>query len=190
MNKYTLLFVPLALALSACGEKPEEAATAPEAAEEAAAAAATDQMECETQVIPAVCISIHANPKIQLNTAAMMTLPPSACVAAGTTVEFTITPDPGALNTVEIWPKDPADTWLVGKNSGSSDKIEITVPTSVPNKTNHDYGWTVNTTGRCVDPRMRVDDQGPIETENPEDAGVNIGETIDKDMDKAELPDD
>jgi hypothetical protein len=187
MNKNALLLIPLALILSGCGEKPEEAATAPEAAEEAAA---PEQMACVTRVIPPNCIPIHANPIVMLNTSGMLAVPPNACVAAGTTVEFTITPDPGALNTVEIWPKDENDTWLAGWNSGSSDKIVITVPASVPNQTDHDYGWTNHTTGECVDPRMRVDDQGPIEAESPADAGVNIDETLDENMDKAELPDD
>jgi hypothetical protein len=189
MTKNALLLIPLALILSGCGEKPEEAATDPEKAEGAATAAASDQTECETQVIPPVCIPIHANPKIMLNTNTMMTVPPNACVAVGMTVEFTITPDPGTLNTVEIWPKVAADSWLAGTNSGSSDKILITVPTSVPSKTDHDYGWTYRTTGKCVDPRMRVDDQGAIETKSPTGAGVNGEEALDEDMNKAELPD-
>jgi len=185
--KITLLFIPLPLILLGCNGQPEEPVAAPEAAE---ATAAADAGTCEKRVIPPVCIPIHANPKVQLNTSGMVATPPNACVAAGTTVEFTITPDPGVPNSVEIWPKDAADTWLAGTNSGATDKIVITVPASVPNKTDHNYGWTNHSTGRCIDPRVRVDDQPPIETEKPMDAGIEIDDTMDGEMDKVQLPDD
>ena len=186
MNKNALLLIPLALILSGCGEKPEKA----DKADKAAAAEATEQVECKTENIPPVCIPIHANNKIMLNRNPMKTVPPSACLSAGTTVEFNVHPDPGVTDTVEVWPKDKADTWLAGTNSPDSSKIVITVPGSLVNGSEYYYGWTDLTTGECVDPRMEVDNQDPIETQNPEQSGVNIDEVIDEETNKAALPDD
>ena len=183
MKKNALLLIPLALVLSGCAEKPEEAETA-------ARAEATGRTGCEEQTLP-VCLPIHADPKITLTLGGMVTAPPNACIKPNTEtpIEFTIAPDPGEINTVEIWPKDEEDTWLAGWNSGPSNKIVIVVPAS-PLGTKYDYGWTNHKTGRCVDPRISVGDDEPVETQSPGQAGPDIDETLDENSDKVVMPDE
>ena len=190
MNKNALLLIPLALVLSGCGGKPDEPATAAEEAAEVAEAKGAEDTGCETRDIRKVCLPIQANPKINLNTNSMKANPNNGCVKAGSTVEFRITPDPGELNTVEIWPKVEADTWLAGWNSEESDRIFIKVPSDVTQGTDHDYGWTDHITGKCVDPRVRVDDTGPVETQSPQKPGIDVDETLDENAGKVATPDD
>lgn len=78
------------------------------------------------------------------------------CVKAkdGKTIVFHLVPSSkNAEGSVQITPKNAADTWLTGTNVTNEDYIFIPIPDGVSG--DHDYKFSV-TKGGCVDPRVRV----------------------------------
>lgn len=166
MNKNVLLLVPLGLVLAGC-PKP-------------------DTEECFDHHIPPTCLPLAAGAPINVVRAQMKAVPPNACVQPGQVVTFELQPTPTGTNTFFIEPKDSNDTWLSGTNYPNADEITITVPNDMSLMgTDHDYGLRDTETGKCADPRVRVETL--IEEQKPVAAPE---QTLDEEMDKAELTDD
>ena len=120
------------------------------------ACAPAPQKHCKTIAIP-VCTAGPANPTINVNThsAGNPVSPPNACVKAGATVSFNVTPTPSSTTSVATVPKNPAHDWMnAGNTSGSPGSFSFTVPDPIA-PGNYDY-LVVTGKGFCVDPRIRV----------------------------------
>ena len=86
------------------------------------------------------------------------------CIRArkGKVIIFKITPkNQNAKDTVEIFPKDPAnDWWLAGKNSPNKNRIIILVPEDSDVEESFEakeYYYGFRTSTKCVDPRVSVE---------------------------------
>ena len=168
MNKNVLLLIPLGLVLTGC-PKPD-----------------SDPEDCYEHTIPTKCLPVNASAPIKIVRAQMKSVPPNACVQLGQEVKFQLQPVPSETNTFFIEPKDDNDTWLSGTNYPDAGEIKITVPSDVSLlNTDHDYGMRDTETGKCADPRIRVETL--IEEMEPLESAE---QTLDEGMDKVELPDD
>jgi hypothetical protein len=101
------------------------------------------------------CTGKPNDPKVTLNLNTMKANPPNVCARPGLTIDVKLVPEPAALGSVAVVPKNFLDTWLIGTNSVDKGKIEIEIPDSVPEGTDHDYGF-VTSAGKCADPRAHV----------------------------------
>lgn len=97
-------------------------------------------------------------PIVTINAQTKEVHPKYVCAARESVIEFRVVP-PGKtkVGSVAIKAKDPMNTWLIGTNSPRNKRIEVTVPPSVENETDHDYNIIFDD-GYCIDPRVRVDD--------------------------------
>lgn len=94
-------------------------------------------------------------PQVNLNTNTLSATPYCVKAKKGTFIIFRLTPhDKNELGSVEIFPKDPDDTWLEGTNDPYKDLIIISVPGTLE-PGDHDYG--IKTSDKCVDPRVSVE---------------------------------
>ena len=116
------------------------------------ACAPAPQKQCKTIAIP-VCTAGPANPTINVNThsAGNSVSPPNACVKAGATVSFNVTPTPSSTTSVATVPKNPAHDWMnAGNTSGSPGSFSFTpIVATVP-----DPAQCRECTGHCAGLRL------------------------------------
>jgi hypothetical protein len=142
MKLHHLVACSLALLLAACAQDEGPADTV-----------------CKKIELPGnlpTCPNDAAHPTVTLNTTALTVTPPWACANKGTAIEIQITPTPDEAGTVLIAPKHTTNHWLAGTNSPDTRLISIPVPgDTVPG--DYDYAVYMPGTGKCIDPRFRVE---------------------------------
>ncbi len=101
------------------------------------------------------CTGDPLAPQVTINTITLNATPHCVRAKKGTFVIFRLVPhDKNELGTVEIFPKNDADTWLAGENDPYKDLIIVSVPADLE-ESDHDYG--IATGSKCVDPRIHVE---------------------------------
>jgi hypothetical protein len=79
--------------------------------------------------------------------------PPNVCAKPGVDLQVNLVPVPAAGGGT-TQPKNPLDTWLVGRNDSNPAKIPIHIPSSVAG--GKDYAYTAVNGGHCLDPMVHV----------------------------------
>lgn len=113
-------------------------------------------LTCEPYTGPTPpCTGDPNAPQVNLNTNSLNATPYCVKAKKGTFIVFRLTPhDKNDLGSVEIFPKNAADTWLAGTNDPFKDLIIVGVPATLEPGT-HDFG--IKTSDKCVDPRVAVE---------------------------------